>query len=209
MYLKMLFILLLCATLAACSATAEQDAGGQGTGDLVAGDVSVEAGGDATDAAYPPGPYGTKKDKIVANHAFFDPDTGKDVSLAEYYKSEKKILLLNSSAGWCGSCAQEAVELNGIDATYGPRGLVIMNTLFQDWNGGDPDEEFWGNWVGEFQPIYRTVLDKDFVLSVYFNPDSAPMHMLIDLSNMKILSLETGYDKEALEGELDVLLPSE
>ena len=181
--------------------------GGSGDqGDAVPqGDLAA----DFDSRGYPPGPYGQDEDELLANLSFFDPATDSQVHLSDLRGQGPKVLMITSSAGWCGACLQEAVVMNAIEADWAPRGLDILYTLFQDWNGGEADEGFWTQWCDQTDPTYRVVLDTDFVLGNYFNPDSAPLNLLVDLETMKILRLETGFNREALEAALDALLPAQ
>ncbi len=166
------------------------------------GDAEEEPG-DGVDLGYPAGPYGTTVGGTVADHAFGDPAGGGEVRLSDLYQHpEKKLLLLTSGAGWCSACKQEAVELKAKYEEYGPKGLEIWSTLFQDANGNPPSEAFWNTWKAQLNPTYPLLLDTTFVLNAYFNPDSAPMNMLIRLDTMEILFLETGFDPGKVETEI-------
>jgi hypothetical protein len=163
--------------------------------------------GDVDFGDYPAGPYGTEEGTIIANHSFFNPETGKDISFAELRAAgEKQLLFVTSGAGWCSACKQEAVELKAKYIEYGPQGLEIWSTLFQDFVGDPADEGFWNVWKGQLTPNYPLLLDADFVLNIYFNPDSAPMNMLIRLETMEILFLQTGFDPAVVEAQIKKFL---
>ncbi len=158
---------------------------------------------DVAPGTYPAGPYGTEAGAIVANHTFFNPETGSDISFSDLRDAgEKKLLFVTSGAGWCSACKQEAVELKEDYTEFGPQGLEIWSTLFQDFIGDPADEAFWNIWKGQLTPNYPLLLDVDFVLGAYFNPDSAPMNMLIRLDTMEILFLQTGFDPAAVKAEI-------
>jgi hypothetical protein len=180
-----------------------------GTGDE--GDTAPQADmtGQLDASGYPAGPYGNEEGQPLANLSFFDPALAANVSLGDLRGGEAKVLMITSSAGWCGACLQEAIVMSALEATWAPRGLYIMYTLFQDWNGGAADQAFWTEWREQTDPSYRVVLDQDFVLGDYFSPDAAPLNMLVDLETMKILRLETGFNREALEAALEILLPAQ
>jgi hypothetical protein len=180
-----------------------------GTGGQADTAPQADLTGDLGDDGYPAGPYGKEEGQPLANLSFFDPASAAQVSLRDLRGGEARVLMITSSAGWCGACLQEAVVMNSIEADWAPRGLYILYTLFQDWNGGEADEGFWTQWCDQTDPTYRVVLDPDFVLGNYFNPDSAPLNLLVDLETMKILRLETGFNREALEAALDALLPAQ
>jgi len=156
---------------------------------------------------YPQPPYGKTVGTVIADHHFLIPGDNIIVKLSDYYQHEtKKILLINASAGWCGACKQEAVELNNTFAEYGPQGFDILFTLFEDWNGGPVGEEFYDAWMDQYGGDYTTVLDPEFELGIYFNVEATPMNMLLDLETMTIVWLETGFNPMALGAKLDELL---
>jgi len=182
-------------------------------GEESTGETSVDAAGEPEDApladrtgGYPTGPYGQEVGTVAENHTFFDPETGETVELASLFGGAKKMLLLNSSAGWCSVCKQEVVELKKKYAQYGDEGLEIWCTLFQDYAGDVPDDAFYQSWMATLKPSYPTFLDTDFQLGAYFDPDSAPMNMLIRLDTMEIVYLSTGFDPDEVEGEIAAFL---
>ena len=159
-------------------------------------------------ADYPQPPYGKTVGTIIEDHSFLIPGDNTVVKLSDYYQHEtKKLLLINASAGWCGACKQEAGELNGTFAEYGPKGLDILYTLFEDWNGGPVSQEFYEGWMAQYGGDYTTVLDTTFEMGIYFNVEATPMNMLVDLETMEIVWLETGFNAAKLEARLDELLP--
>lgn len=156
---------------------------------------------------YPAGPYGQAVGSIIAPHDFLIPGDNTEIRLADYYQHpDKRVLLINASAGWCAACKQEAGELNGVFAEYSPKGLDILYTLFEDWNGGPVTEDFYDGWMAQYGGDYTTVLDTEFELGAYFNVEATPMNMLVDLETMTIVWLETGFNPFALEAKLDELL---
>lgn len=179
----------------------------KGAVEVIDNGVDERSPGEVTMGSYPAGPYGTTVGSIAANHSFFDPASGADISFGDLRDAgEKKLLLVTSGAGWCSACKQEAVELKANYDEYGPQGLEIWSTLFQDFVGDPADEGFWNVWKGQLSPNYPLLLDVDFVLGSYFNPDSAPMNMLIDLESMEIIFLTTGFDPATVESEIKKFL---
>ena len=204
--MKRMFILVLAAAMAISVGCDSGSDDGSGEPDTVTatdegsgGNGEVEAGDGGSDS-YPAGPYGMEVGSIIEDLTFFDPAAGAEVSLSSLYQhTDKKVLLLTSGAGWCAACKEEAVEMKAQYDEYGPKGLEIWSTLFQDYNGEPPTEAFWQAWKGQLTPNYPLLLDADFALEPYFNPESAPMNMVIVLETMEITLLETGFDPAAVE----------
>ena len=156
---------------------------------------------------YPPAPYGKTVGGVIKNHTFWDPEMDKQLKLSQMYQhSRKRILLINASAGWCVYCKEEAYELRAVYEEHGPRGLEIWFTLFQDYDGQAPTKAFWDKWMNALKPTYPTLLDTAFEMGAYFNVDATPMNMIVDLSSMKIVYLQTGYDKTGLINKINQLL---
>jgi len=223
---KMAILAVLALSLAACDSDGDGDGGGVDTSpptDTATGEDTKTPPTDTVEGEdtppgldtfipdppdYPAPPYGKTPGTIIEDHSFLIPTDNTIVKLSDYYQHEtKKVLLINASAGWCGACKTEAVELNSTLAEFGPRGFDILYTLFEDWNGGAPTPEFYDGWVDQYGGDYTTVLDTNFEMGVYFNVEATPMNMLVDLETMEIVWLETGFNPFALAGKLDELLP--
>jgi thiol-disulfide isomerase/thioredoxin len=186
---------------------ADTAGGGQDTQLLPGDTLDGEDGAGPLPGDYPAPPYGETVGSIIDDHSFLIPGDDTMVRLSDYYQhATKRVLLINASAGWCGACKQEAGELNNVLAKYGPQGLDILYTLFEDWNGGPANEDFYNGWMAQYGGDYLTVLDPEFQMGIYFNVEATPMNMLVDLETMTIVWLETGFNPFALEAKLDELL---
>jgi len=156
---------------------------------------------------YPPAPYGQTTGNIIKNHSFLDPATETILKLSDLYKHpDKKLLLINSSAGWCSACKQEAIALKGMYDTYKTEGFEIWYTLFQDYEGNPATVSFWNKWMATMKPNYPTLLDTEFQMGDYFKVESTPMNMMIDLATMKIVYLQVGYNEAGLKSKIAELL---
>jgi len=204
------------------------DVGGEGGGGEVAVDVGEEdlAPSDAKDPGelkqeveapveiveeeyvpvvddYPPAPYGKVVGAIIKNHKFLDPQHSNTRKLSSIYNKdgtkEKTVLVMNASAGWCSVCKEEALQMKKEYDTYKDQGLEIWFTLFQDYDGLDATVKFWNTWMAVIKPNYPTLLDTAFELGEYFSVEATPLNMVIDLTNMKIVYMQTGFDKVGME----------
>jgi hypothetical protein len=170
-------------------------------------DVPVEEAYVPPKTDYPPAPYGQTTGNTIKNHSFLDPAADKVVKLSDLYKHpDKKLLVINSSAGWCSACKQEAIALKGVYDTYKTEGLEIWFTLFQDYEGNPATVAFWDKWMATMKPNYPTILDTEFQLGDYFKVESTPMNMMVDLATMKIVYLQVGYNEAALKSKIAELL---
>ncbi len=156
---------------------------------------------------YPPAPYGQTTGTTLKNHSFLDPSTEKVVKLSDLYKHpDKKLLVINSSAGWCSACKQEAIALKAVYDTYKTEGLEIWFTLFQDYEGNPSTVSFWQKWMATMKPNYPCLLDTEFQLGDYFKVESTPMNMMVDLTTMQIVYLQVGYNEAGLKSKIAELL---
>ena len=120
--------------------------------------------------------------EVIAFSDYYDPTGSKGVGL----------LLINTSAIWCGACVNEHRTLPDYQRQLGPQGLVILSTLFQDAerNGASlPDVE---RWISNFHTNFPMVADPEVSLAKYASPELAPLNMLVDPRSMKILQKYVG-----------------
>lgn len=150
---------------------------------------------------YPEGPYGTDLDDVVADLKFWSPADGRWVFLHEFYgRSEVRLIMLSSGAGWCNPCRIESIEFNDYYAEHHLYGLEIIYTLYQDTLGAvvqadDPvSNAFWDAWMSELRPQFPVYLDPDpAVMSQFYETNSIPFAMAITTEDMKIVYKGHGF----------------
>jgi hypothetical protein len=164
---------------------------------------------------YPEGPYGIVKGATIENLRFqgwsspsaagYAVDAAAPLQLSDFYDptGEKgvELLLINSSAVWCGVCRGEYDDLRsyGIYTDLSKRGLQMLGVLFED-NDGEPARYVdLVNWGTSFEVQFPLALDPGFKTGVFFNRSATPMNMLVDARTMQILELITGYDPTLYE----------
>lgn len=166
---------------------------------------------------YPSEGLGTEVGDVAKNACFIGyraPDRAapsETVALSDYYDPAGtkgvSLILVNTAAIWCSACVAEHGYLPERAAELGPRGLVIVSTLFQDGQRNPADMGDLERWIDNFQPNFPMVADPELELGLYASPDSAPLNMLVDPRSMKILRKYIG-DQGAvmwpyIEAELD------
>lgn len=166
--------------------------------------------GDLTDrTTYPEGPYGTKQGQILrADFSFVRPD-GSSFSLDDHvFKNEhNRVLLITTTAGWCTACIEEQPKLKALHAEYGSRGLFILAAMFEDAEFATATLEQVREWKAQHKLPYEMVLDEAFELSAYYNRQLTPMNMIVDVDDMKILKITTGFDEEVVRAVIEANLP--
>lgn len=205
--------------LSACSSEslgkpgAETTGGGSnepGAGGTAAGPGT--AGVDYRREIYPAGPYGFAVGAIMENYAFlgwrepaaigYDVTKLETVRLSEFFApdGQTKLLWINSSAVWCGVCRAEMKDIKdrGINASLGAKGLVMIETLFED-NDTNPatpaDLKLWGS-LPDHSIDYPLLLDPGFKLGAFFSSDATPLNMLVDPKTMRVIQVTMGYSSD-------------
>ena len=177
---------------------------------------------------YPPGPHSIELFGISPDLAFYNPWDKSWIRISEYYKHEKhKVLLIISSAGWCGPCQKEAAELVKKYDEYHEDGLEVAYTLMQSFELQDyifvnPDQEeddmfFMEQW--KEIPFYYGG-DKEIQYPLYADPGQAikkyifsgygiPFVLLITTKDMGIRFIGQGYAPSLLENKILLTLYSD
>jgi hypothetical protein len=193
------------------------DSGGSATagGTASAGPTDAPgAGPDYRKQDYPPGPYGTGLGATLENYSFLgwrDPlAAGYDlaqlapVHLADFYnpdgRSQIRYLWINASAVWCSVCRAEMQDIknNGINATFAPKGVQLIGTLFEDNNSGPAtpmDLKRWGE-VSSHAIDFPLLLDPGFKLGAFFTSDATPLNLLVDARTMRVVDATMGYSAD-------------
>lgn len=177
---------------------------------------------------YPPGPYSIELFGILPDLAFYNPWEKNWKRISEYYKHEEhKVLLIISSAGWCGPCQKEAAELVEKYDEYHEDGLEIAYTLMQSFELQDyifvnPDQEeddmfFMEQWKeipfyygGDKAIQYPLYADPGQAIKKYiFSGYGIPFVILITTKDMGIRFIGQGYAPSLLENKILLTLYSD
>ena len=178
---------------------------------------------------YPSGPYSLEVFGIIPDMVFYDPWEKTWLRLSEYYKHpEYKVLLIVSSAGWCGPCQKKAAELVELYDDYHPDGFEVAYTMLQsfdllDWIFVNPDNEeadlfFMEQWkeiplyYGKDKPIQYPLYANPYQeFSSYFPGGSygIPLSILITTKDMGIRYMQEGFAPNILENKIMLNLYNE
>jgi peroxiredoxin len=170
------------------------------------GDTNKSDAGGGPREGYPAGPYGVTEGSIIAPLEFIDSD-GTPFSLQDIYTdSTNQLLLVATSAGWCSSCVEEQAELQGLHESYGPEGLYVMVSLFEDAAFEPADSAFAAQWKKQHKLGFTVVADPEFAFGDYYDSSLTPMTMLVDLSSMEIIKLSTGWDPGMVQAIIEARL---
>jgi thiol-disulfide isomerase/thioredoxin len=162
---------------------------------------------------YPCGPFGTGQGATMANETlwgYYDTngngsvtdEAGGSFDLARYYAqaaSGAKVLYLNVSAPWCGTCQSEASELRALYQDYHGRGVEFLSVL---WDLYDHSEA--KSWAQTYNLPFAVADDSDAKrFDKYWSGSGIPMTIFVDLRTMKILSIVEDWDEATFKGMLN------
>ena len=110
------------------------------------------------------------------------------IKLSDYAKT-KKIILLSVATGWCKSCKEEAQQFASLMQSYGPKGLMIIQTLTDGATANTlPTVGLLNNWISAFKPAGAAGLDPGNVAARYnTKKGTVPLNMLIDAKTRRVL----------------------
>jgi hypothetical protein len=163
---------------------------------------------------YPAGPYGLGVRSTIENFTFlgwhepkaanYDVSKLEQLSLAEYYnpdgRSNLKLIWINASAVWCSVCRAEMADIkdNGVYASFAPRGVQMLVTLFEDNKYGPAKPSDLRNWglAPDHDIAYSLALDPGFKLGALFTSDATPLNLLVDATTMKVIDASMGYSTD-------------
>jgi hypothetical protein len=158
------------------------------------------ATGGCNSPEYPSGPFGTEEGDTLADacfQGFRNPAQGsrsesalQTIAFADYYdptgSKGYQLILINTAAVWCSACRSEHEGLPEKNRVYGPRGLRILSTLFQDARRDPASFRDLNNWIDTFSSDYAMVLDPDYQLGSFASAETAPLNLVVNARTMKI-----------------------
>jgi hypothetical protein len=160
---------------------------------------------------YAPRPYGVDEGSTAENACFRGwrrPDvtehgsgTLENITFGSFYSAGRgggtELVLVNTAALWCSVCQVEYRDLPRRYQELAPRGLVILGTLFQDERADPADLSDLAAWVETFDVPFPMALDPSYQMGAYASAETAPLNLVIDARNMRILRKYIG-DQSAL-----------
>ena len=187
-----------------------------GGGRSATGGDSASAGGSAggAPATYPAGPFGTGTGSVMADVCFQGLRQPAAVSyvaagnitavcLRDFYNpthqvSSPRFLLIATAALWCSPCKAEEKTAQANREYWLARGVEFMTTLTEDASFSPASNKSIESWSKQFTLAFPVVLDAEKQLFPYFPSEAYPDHLLIDLSNMTIVTQASGtFDSSA------------
>lgn len=151
---------------------------------------------------YPEGPYGTGIGDVMAQEVLEAPD-GTPFTTDQVYADEAStLLLIFSTAQWCGRCVADLPDLERFHAEYGDDGLYTMVSVFENLNYGPAVGENAGRHQESHNVSFTTVADPDGALHKYFDHVALPMVLLVDVETMTVLTSDVGWYPNRVEASI-------
>lgn len=151
--------------------------------------------------SYPEGPYGGEEGDTVENACFRgfrapntiepSPERLETLAFSDFYDPQGtkgvRLLMLNTAAIWCQPCQNEHEGLDERVAELGPKGLAVLSALFQNARHEPAGEADLVAWVNAFGTNFSMAIDPEYQMDRYASADTAPLNLIVDPRNMKIL----------------------
>ncbi len=175
------------------------------------------AGGDKCKAAgtsYPTTGCGVTAGATLTNYTFKGRMTGiaatsQNVVMNDLYdpdgKKGHRYLYFNAAAFWCANCKEDAKQLNTLNAKYGPKGVLFMTVVMQKADRSPADDSDVDAWISTFKLDSIVVSDPTALLGAFFDVNTMPLNVIVDLKTMKIVKVSTGADLPGVTAQLDSL----
>lgn len=158
------------------------------------------------DWTYPAGPYGVDVGDRFENIVLDDCD-GDPVDFGDIL-GQSELALFTVGAGWCEPCIEETEVLDAeIFRRFCPRGLRVVQALFQDTQSRPATRVFCRDWTERFSLSFPVVIDPLFLTERFFDDVTAqtPVNFLVSRDGV-IRVVELGTPAEDLPERIDQLL---
>lgn len=154
-------------------------------------------------AIYPDGPYGTGIGDVMAAEQLETRD-GEAFRLADVYADEdNKLLLIFSTAQWCGRCVADLPDLERFHAAYSDQGLYTMVSIFENLNYEPAIGANAGRYQDRHSVSFTTVADPSGTLHKYFDRVALPMVLVVDIETMTVISSDVGWYPSQVEATIE------
>lgn len=91
-----------------------------------------------------------------------------------------KFTILSIAAGWCNPCRYETSQLPALQAEYEPRGVRLLQVMFQDESYRAASGAYCQAWVDEFGLTNVELNDPAQATQIYFPAGSLPATVIVD-----------------------------
>ncbi len=161
-------------------------------------------------SAYPPGPYEIGSGETVPPDLAFDGPDGK-VAIASYYDPcapQAHLLVVRSSAAWCGPCLWQAAHTRRFldDPRFAGR-LALVDLLVADEDNVPATLGALPRWAAKIDAPSKVAVDPSYTFGrALLARAPLPVYVLIDTRTMKIAGSLSDPDPVSLVGRIELEL---
>ena len=175
----------------------------------------------ASGGNYPPGPYvgSALVGGVVENFRFddgwmnpaaagYDPGKLAPISFGDFYDPDGskgyELVIVNTAAFWCGACKLEHAgtasvpSLNEQYDKFHPRGLGLLSLIFQDAASQPASVDDLTKWAVTYEERIPLARDPEYQMGRYASSTIAPLNLVVDARNMKILQAFLGDQRAVI-----------
>ena len=141
---------------------------------------------------FPTGPYGTTLGSTIDDFSFTRAD-GTTVTMADLRADRSiKAIVWISGTEWCSACISEIPDLVRLHNDYAARGVLVMETLFQNRSHRQYDYRSIPDWVSRFSIPYSVFSEPN---PGYGHSRYVPQTWIIDAETMRVERFSNGFGR--------------
>lgn len=128
-------------------------------------------------AGFPTSTEGLNVDDTLPDQSFVDIN-GNQRCTRDF---TGKVVMISIGAGWCPPCQAETPGMQEVYEEFKGDGFEILQVMYEDYDGGDPDPEFMEYWEDYYNVTFTMVPDPqvDFFGNLVPPPADAIPHNIL------------------------------
>ncbi|MBS2014013.1 MAG: hypothetical protein JST00_14075 [Deltaproteobacteria bacterium] len=156
--------------------------------------------------AYPPGPHAIELTKTLPSTLVWEGPDGP-VSTKDYFEPcapRSRVLVIRTSAAWCGTCAWHAKHSKRIfeDPRFEGR-VLLLDLVIADRDNMPPTLEAARAWKALVDMPGKVAIDPKFSLStIPLGQTPLPEYVFVDTKTMQVRTVETDAAPEVLASKI-------
>jgi peroxiredoxin len=122
-------------------------------------------------------------------------------------------LFINIATGWCPPCQSETPGFQTVYEEFKGDGFVLVQAMFENYNGGNPDDEFMRAWKDEYDISFVLVADQQSAFWNNLLPPSntgyVPHNIIVDKDGVISYTNYGGMSENQLRTRVNALVAEE
>ncbi len=159
---------------------------------------------------WPPGPYAIELTSTLPPDLVFNSPTGA-LRLKDYFEpcaAKSRLLVIRTSAAWCGSCIWHATHTKRLvdDPRFTGR-LVLVDLLVADEDNMPPNAAAAARWQAKIDMPTRLAFDAKFTFApVLLAKSPLPEYVFVDTRTMRVRTVAADPSPEGLQSKVSIEL---